>query len=393
MPQSSLAEIEDAIAKRRYLDRFLPALEADFEARTANYERRLVRLSLWPTIVTYNAFLAMDIVLLPQTLVPAVILHVLVTLLVVAVTAIYQRTSAVRNRRWMVAAIPLAMITQIMIIYQMNKTDISHHYQYLAIMVVVYSNITQRLGSDFSRFVSVGGATIYLAFLLAADTPVEIVMLGCAMMGAAGYLTTVANMRMQSDARFAFLQRLREELMRHAAEQQSMHDPLTKLQNRRFLQVEAQRLWHAATEAPCAVAVLLLDIDNFKLFNDTYGHASGDTCLQHVARILAEAVADTQHVAIRFGGEEFLILAAGADADAGWDLAERVRLRIEATGIRHAANLPAGVVTASLGVGTGMAPAVRLEDLIAQADAALYDAKRAGRNRTCLPRHEARLRA
>jgi diguanylate cyclase (GGDEF)-like protein len=159
------------------------------------------------------------------------------------------------------------------------------------------------------------------------------------------------------------------------------------------LNATAQRLWSAPYRAHSPVSILLLDIDHFKLFNDTYGHSKGDDCLIQVADILRQVVREETDTVVRFGGEEFLILAEGADAPAAYDLAHRIRSRIESAGITHTGNVPSGVITASVGIGSGVVASVGLEELIDQADSALYAAKRAGRNRICRPPDTARASA
>ena len=228
MGEYSLSEIEDAIASRRYLDHLPPAMEADFQLRTARFQERLTRSSLWPTILPYNAFLLIDLLLLQATFWLAVLLHVVVTAIIAGFCTRYVWLPARYNSRWLMATLPIAMVTQIMTVFALNASPDAFHYQYLAIMIVVYSNITQRLGVDFARVVSTSCAGIYALFLIGAGAPSQVLIVGLAMMFAAGYLTLIANKRMQRDERFAFLQRLREELLRKAAEEQSLHDPLTK---------------------------------------------------------------------------------------------------------------------------------------------------------------------
>ena len=245
MTAYSLDDIEDAIAKRQYLDSLPSALEADFQARRSQFQKRSIQSSLWPTIITYNAFLPLDLILLPATRALAIGLHLSVTLLVIVATALYQFSTPQRRLRWIVSLIPLAMIAQIMAVCAFNGSENAYHYRYFAIMILVYANIIHPLGADYARVVSVCAAGLYLTVLLAVQIPSQVLTVGFSMMCAAGYLTTMASKRMQRDNRFAFLQRLREKVMRHDAEQQSNRDPLTRLHNRRFLNATAQRLWSA----------------------------------------------------------------------------------------------------------------------------------------------------
>ncbi|MCC0005265.1 MAG: GGDEF domain-containing protein [Methylobacteriaceae bacterium] len=129
------------------------------------------------------------------------------------------------------------------------------------------------------------------------------------------------------------------------------------------------------------VAAIIFDADHFKSFNDTYGHSRGDTCLKRVAACATAELRETSDVAIRLGGEEFLLLLVDTDAEVAEIVAERIRATIAALGIPHVGN-PAGVVTSSFGVASASTRTATLEELIEKADAALYVAKSAGRNRT-----------
>ncbi len=162
-------------------------------------------------------------------------------------------------------------------------------------------------------------------------------------------------------------------------------DKLTQLANRRrFDEVLAHELARAA-RGNTPLALVLLDVDHFKKFNDHYGHPAGDACLQGVAGMLSQQVNRTGDLAARYGGEEFAIVLPHTDLAGAMAVAERVRLEILALSIPHV-NSPFGVVTASLGVAALVTPAaagVGVSDLIANADRQLYEAKRLGRNRVC----------
>lgn len=125
------------------------------------------------------------------------------------------------------------------------------------------------------------------------------------------------------------------------------------------------------------VTLVLVDIDHFKKLNDTFGHADGDVVLAQVANLIAAQARSTDSCG-RFGGEEFGIILPEVDAQAGNLLAERIRANVE----KYFATTPYKV-TVSIGVANGT-PGVKAEDLVRATDAALYQAKRKGRNRVCL---------
>jgi diguanylate cyclase (GGDEF)-like protein len=161
----------------------------------------------------------------------------------------------------------------------------------------------------------------------------------------------------------------------------SLEDDLTGLANRRRLHQALQEEWSRARRQGKPLAFCLLDLDHFKLLNDTRGHPEGDLCLQAVARYLAGAVRRPGDLVARHGGEEFAVLLPGTDLAGAEERAEQLRQGIEALALPHEA-APLGRVTASLGVvALTPAPGQRPEALIEAADLALYRAKTQGRNR------------
>jgi two-component system cell cycle response regulator len=159
------------------------------------------------------------------------------------------------------------------------------------------------------------------------------------------------------------------------ADRLSSLDALTGLGNRRQLELATDEL-RATIGGAATVGVIIADIDHFKQVNDTEGHFIGDAVLRIVAGRLRTALGD-QHQLVRWGGEEFVALAAGLDDGAVADLAERLRIAICASpfAIDGARNLS---ITVSLGCGSGRLDA--LDDVLHAADDALYEAKRGGRN-------------
>jgi diguanylate cyclase (GGDEF)-like protein len=157
-------------------------------------------------------------------------------------------------------------------------------------------------------------------------------------------------------------------------------DSLTGLANRRQLDLKLAIEWQLAIELQHPIALLMVDIDHFKPFNDHYGHPEGDFCLRRVGKTLSAAIRKDTDLAVRYGGEEFVLLLPGADASEAVDVAERLRRAVEELRIAHAA-APSGHVTISVGV-AALIPGARqaAERLIETADAALYAAKRGGRN-------------
>jgi diguanylate cyclase (GGDEF)-like protein len=164
----------------------------------------------------------------------------------------------------------------------------------------------------------------------------------------------------------------------------SRRDSLTGLFNRRYfdemLEVELGRAYRSHS----VLSLVLLDVDHFKEYNDYYGHVAGDNCLIDVAHLIERQTNRKGDLVSRYGGEEFAIILPGIDAKGARAFANRLREFIEKQRIEHKATplTTLGAVTVSLGV-TTVIPLMKLKpnELIDQADKALYDAKREGRNR------------
>ena len=162
-------------------------------------------------------------------------------------------------------------------------------------------------------------------------------------------------------------------------------DKLTQLANRRRFDEMLDQELRRCNRTGTPLSLLLMDLDYFKQFNDTYGHLAGDECLQRTAQALAAQIARAGDLAARYGGEEFAIIMPNTDGAGAAAVAERVRAGVQALRIPHQ-HSPTQTVTASFGVAT-LAPdgerAYTVADLIDRADKHLYIAKRTGRNRVC----------
>ncbi|NBJ09476.1 sensor domain-containing diguanylate cyclase [Microvirga arsenatis] len=162
-------------------------------------------------------------------------------------------------------------------------------------------------------------------------------------------------------------------------------DGLTGLANRRTFDRQLETEWLRAARDGKSVALLLVDVDRFKSYNDIYGHQAGDECLQTVAKVIAGSARRPSDLVARYGGEEFIVLLPDLSAAGAAAVAEDIRARIEALHLPHEGNTPIGILTVSIGSASRSASVDRSRisprDLISLADAALYRAKQSGRNR------------
>jgi diguanylate cyclase (GGDEF)-like protein len=172
--------------------------------------------------------------------------------------------------------------------------------------------------------------------------------------------------------------------LRESLRQASIRDVLTGLYNRRFFDASSQREMMRAVRQQAkggyaGLALMMIDIDNFKLFNDTHGHEVGDQVLCEVARVLQSQTRGSD-VAARYGGEEFTIVLADIPGQLALERAQRVRQAVEQLVLRPSGK-EVGTVTISIGLSQFPTHGTTVEALLLAADKALYEAKSAGRNR------------
>lgn len=159
-------------------------------------------------------------------------------------------------------------------------------------------------------------------------------------------------------------------------------DGLTGIANRRCFDEALAAEWHRAQRDQTSLALLLIDVDHFKRYNDTYGHQKGDECLKSVARAMEEKIFRPADLVARYGGEEFVILMPNTDIHGARLVAERVVQHVHGLAIMHETSDIGGLVSISAGVAANVpTPDLAADRLLAAADRALYAAKHAGRNR------------
>ena len=158
-------------------------------------------------------------------------------------------------------------------------------------------------------------------------------------------------------------------------------DPLTGLYNRRTYTDYLKRISASASRTGEPLSLLIIDIDNFKNYNDNYGHAAGDTALKVISSQLRKSVYRETDLLAKYGGEEFVVVLPNTNLHEAKDVAERVRKNIESEAIIHEYSTDAGVVTVSIGISTIKGRLIDTDNLFLQADKSLYKAKALGKNR------------
>jgi len=190
-----------------------------------------------------------------------------------------------------------------------------------------------------------------------------------------GYLSVISDITQRKRAELAL-----SDLNRRLAELARM-DGLTGLTNRRAFDETIEVEFRRSQRNRTPLSLLLIDVDHFKPFNDTYGHPAGDDCLKAVAKVLTRTLNRPADFAARYGGEEFAAILPDTDVEGAVAIAEAIRMAVRGLGIDHDGSAT-GVVTASVGVSTcaGTSADESVDGLLRAADAALYAAKAAGRD-------------
>jgi diguanylate cyclase (GGDEF)-like protein len=275
-------------------------------------------------------------------------------------------------------------------IFMMYYSDAPHstHMNTEVILCIVFANMVMALrfrhALAYSSLVLLW-ATSAVMMKQGVDPELKIAL--CFQFTSVCLLTTYSNYvverRRCRDYRTSLEAMMRAEMAETSEKQfqeMSKTDALTGLPNRRFLD-ERLGEWFAGDGS--AAAVMMIDIDHFKLFNDTLGHPAGDECLKLIADAFRSAFSEPDAFCARFGGEEFILAIRHAEERDARHLANTVVRAIEALGIPHPGrNDGVEVVTVSVGVAL-KPPAERVSqhEMLSQADEALYQAKRGGRNR------------
>jgi diguanylate cyclase (GGDEF)-like protein len=375
--------IEKAIASGFPLLKFPRQLELAFEHEVAGERCRQLAFGGIFGILLYDLFLISDWLVSPETFLTAlwVRLGIVTPIAMLMIALVYLRPpAAVREFLVSTGAVVLGAgsILYLMIINHGSPNDAQHQS---IILVILFVTMVQRvrfwwaMATCFACFaIHVLGLGMLPSYSFEWQVSANTVF-GCAVV-----LTLFASYVLEREARMNYLLSLRGRLQRQDLDVKSRRDPLTGLRNRLSLD-EAIESCDQAGDGIAELAVVLLDIDHFKSFNDSAGHQAGDVCLKRVAGIIQSELRDYADDVFRFGGEEFVVLLRRTNLPTAIQVAERIRKAVEDASIPHPAMDVDGVVTVSMGVATAiLSREVPVGLVISAADAALYSAKRNGRN-------------
>lgn len=381
-------ERELQMRRRRLV--FSPNVEARYEADAGPKRARQLFMAGLVALLIYDLFLLNDQLVRPTDLGMAAWLRlgVMTPLGLLALWQIRRGLSARWREIVMASTVTIAVLVS-GAIFTLSTSPSARFDPFSFSLIFLAANIVYPLRFAHAATTSVINLLISAAFVMASSQmapgaqPVVLSLLTGTVV-----FTLVANYRLEASERRSYLLLLREQLRSEAAAHanevltmMSNTDALTQVPNRRRFDDTYAEAWNHAASTGRSLAILMIDIDNFKRYNDRFGHPQGDECLRQVAAAMRRSMRDADFIA-RFGGEEFAAVLRGADeAEAFW-VAERIRTAVADLALPHDGLNGQDIVTVSIGAGVAM-PAWDSEAslLISLADQALYAAKHTGRNR------------
>jgi diguanylate cyclase (GGDEF)-like protein len=281
------------------------------------------------------------------------------------------------RRHYMSVAATGAVLVGIVTTYTCNVAALEGASYLLAgvVLVVLYACLFLGLLFHTAIAITIVIVVVHLIAGLLLGQPVNELLYMTAILGAAAVLGGIATYNLEHAVRTTFIEtRWLEEL--------AQRDGLTGLYNRRIFDDFMRRVWRQSRREQQPVEIIFIDIDNFKVYNDLYGHQAGDDCLKRVARTIARCAKRPFDFAARYGGEEFVLVLYGAPHDHARSVPEQIRQDVLDLAIAHDGAQAGKVITVSVGVALADAASGRsLAGAIQTADEALYDAKQSGRNR------------
>jgi diguanylate cyclase (GGDEF)-like protein len=370
-------------------------LEQRFEADTSAARARRLAAETWVVTLLYTFFLFGDAHAIPARLPFAIFIRCGIALPILITANLLLRRSPTRFGRESLIVLTAGVIAiSSLVIYRDQPIALSASPQLGLLIALLVTNVVMRLRFPFAVASTLLCILSDVAFLVADKHLTHTDRLNWAVpLAFSALFILLAAYSLEREERVNFLLQLRHQLQstelkarNHELTRLSAYDALTGLANRAAFERQFQALWELALTSRQPLSAVLIDIDHFKVVNDTQGHLYGDEVLKRVAALVKESLRGKHDFAARFGGEEFILLLPETDAAAAFKVAERLRTLVQLAGSPAPLNdLPQlGLwTTVSCGVATVFDPAVfRPLDLFHAADTALYAAKSSGRNCT-----------
>ena len=296
----------------------------------------------------------------------------------VLVNVIVSKTRQVWLRESVLACGIVLTTSAILLLTLMSRSPLRDYEHFTIVLAILFATIVQKIRFWYAA----AGCTTSLLLTIAAlsviyaQSPERMLFAG-GTLACVVLFALVGSYGLEREQRMGYLLRLRDRLRTEELEVVNLLDPLTGIGNRRA----RDRKIAGCSTGTGAVAILLIDIDHFKAFNDTNGHQAGDTCLAKIAHSI-EAAIRVEDRAFRYGGEEFLVFLPQTNLDEAVKVGKKIRSSVATAAIVRCDDR-GSTVTVSIGVAASSSASKHADftSLIGRADEALYGAKRKGRDR------------
>lgn len=390
--QTDLAPLLDAELAKTWRERRSGILAALYNARQKDTQRDEARLAIWFVSALYVLFAAADAILVHDVLGYAVAIRVVIGL-TYGIGIGIQISRGVRSsliELQCAMGVVVGFAAWLMLIsFSEHTSNVLLYTAYGTVFMMVanlFFNLHFRIALITSGLITV---IFFVATAFVFEAGYHFVVATGSLYLLSFVLTLFINWKLNRERYSVFLNSLSAELRQRQARERgdqllklSTTDALTGLSNRRATDDFLQELWREWRSSSAPFAVILIDIDYFKMYNDFYGHQKGDACLVTVAQAMDGVVARRHGKLGRFGGEEFIVLLAADSADHVMRVAEEIRRTIQDLQIRHEARSDhLSVLTVSVGAAFSRdVEGSKAERLVTNADRALYFAKDSNRN-------------
>lgn len=371
---------------------FTAKLEERFQAANQVLDLKHNETAVLTCMVMFDAFAMSDLRLAPDIFWLSLALRFLVFNSVILLIVLIGRITPKRRRLYRSLIVGVAVLATLItgILLDISRSPNIIADCYAVPLVVLFANLLMRIGIVYSLASTILCVAVYVPMVtMAPEVPVQQIPVLMLIEIAVAALSLLSVFHLEQRERQVFLLMLRERLQaeelsleNHELKTLTHTDALSGISNRRHFDAVLPAAWAQAVEHQRPLALLMFDIDQFKTYNDRYGHPGGDVCLRRVAFAAQQQLRWDTDLLARYGGEEFVIVLPDTTMEAAAQIAERIRVSVEALGIAHAGVGSDAVVTVSIGAVCVKPELVQNpQQLVEAADAELYAAKQAGRNR------------
>lgn len=359
-------------------------LEKEFRRYYVSLKLPIARAGIGLGFLLTIAVCVLDLSLMPRAFVEqAIPLRIMTMLMPLAL--LFGATFLFKDRIWLpylIAAVVLMVGVTTLVVGAIAARTGAQMVSWGTVFTTF--NVYLVMGLTLRQSVSVGWPLfiIYVGMGIVFGAPLQKIAYGSLFLGFSNLIGTYASYILERNAREIFDNK--RELMRL-----SRTDGLTGLFNRRAFDQHLRKVWKQAVRDDKHIAVIVADIDHFKLYNDCYGHLKGDECIKTVAKVLEESVSRPLDMVARYGGEEYVIVLYDPTMSFLDAFSRGLCHKVVELDIEHKASEAIACVSLSIGAAITEAPGkLTFDQLIRQADDALYEAKQQGRNRAVVYRTE-----